>query len=228
MIYPELIPGRFIHRDNRFRATVFVQGQETWAHVPNSGRLQELFQPGRPVWLAPAAAAHRKTSYDLKLVEYASVLVSVDAHLPNPLFAEALANKKLPGFHYPIVEQEVTYGQSRLDFRLSGPNQGICWVETKSVTLVEDGLAMFPDAPTGRGRRHLQELVQARLAGDQAAVVFVVQRPDAGRFQPHTEADPQFAIALSQAAAAGVAIRAFNCVVSRREITLAGEIPVEL
>lgn len=228
MIYPELIPGRFIQRDNRFRATVSVRGEEAWAHVPNSGRLQELFQPGRPVWLAPAAGAHRKTSYDLKLVEYASVLVSVDARLPNPLFAEALANKKLPGFHYPIVKQEVTYGRSRLDFRLSGPDQGVCWVETKSVTLVEDGLAMFPDAPTGRGRRHLQELVQARLAGNQAAVVFVVQRPDAHRFQPHPEADPQFAIALGQAAAAGVAVRAFSCEVSRREITIASEIPVDI
>jgi hypothetical protein len=97
MVFPKLIPGRFIQRDNRFRATVSVQGQEAWAHVPNSGRLQELFQPGRPVWLAPAAAAHRKTGYDLKLVEYASVLVSMDARLPNPLLAEALAKKKLPG-----------------------------------------------------------------------------------------------------------------------------------
>lgn len=228
MIYPELIPGRFIKRDNRFRATVSVQGKEAWAHVPNSGRLQELFQPGRPVWLAPATGAHRKTSYDLKLVEYASVLVSVDARLPNPLFRETLANKKLPGFHYPTVEQEVIYGQSRLDFRLSGSDQGICWVETKSVTLVENDIAMFPDAPTVRGRRHLQELVGARLAGDQAAVVFVVQRPDARRFQPHADADPQFAIALRQAAAAGVAIRAFTCQVSRREITIADEIPVGL
>jgi len=228
MILPELIPGRFIRRDNRFRATVSVQGKEAWAHVPNSGRLQELFQAGRPVWLAPASTPHRKTRYDLKLVEYTSVLVSVDARLPNPLLAEALAKKQLPGFDYPTVEKEVNYGQSRLDFRLSGPDQGVCWVETKSVTLVEDRVAMFPDAPTGRGRRHLNELVRARNAGDQAAVIFVVQRPDARRFQPHQEADPQFAIALRQAAAAGVIIKAYTCQVSRREITITDEIPVIL
>ena len=225
MRFPELVPGRFIHRDNRFRATVEVQGCEAWAHVPNSGRLQELFTPGRPIWLAPAAAPHRKTGYDLKLVEYASVLVSVDARLPNPLFAEALAEGRLDGFHYPTAKREVSYGDSRLDFRLSGPD-GVCWTETKSVTLVEDGLAMFPDAPTIRGRKHLHALIRARRSGDKAAVVFVIQRPDANRFQPHRESDPDFAGVLRQAAEAGVLIKAYTCRVSRQEIRIAAEIPV--
>jgi sugar fermentation stimulation protein A len=197
--------------------------------------LTELFTPDRPVWLAPAANPNRKTAYDLKLVEYKSVLVSVDARLPNPLFAEALAADRsrsgrhatLPEFAYPTVKREVTYGHSRLDFRLSGPD-GVCWVETKSVTLVEDGLALFPDAPTERGRKHLQTLIDIRQSGERAAVVFVVQRPDARRFAPHREADPAFAAALQDAVRAGVEVRAYICQVSLEEITIAKEIQMVL
>jgi sugar fermentation stimulation protein A len=227
MRQPPLVQGRFVRRDNRFRATVQVADQETWAHVPNSGRLTELFTPGRPVWLAPVSAPHRKTSYDLKLVDLSGVLVSVDARLPNPLFAEALASGGLAGWDACCIEREVPYGHSRLDFRLSGPD-GVLWVETKSVTLVEDEVALFPDAPTARGRRHLQTLVAAVQAGDQAAAVFVVQRPDARRFSPHHEADPDFAHALQQATRAGVAVRAYTCHVSYHEISLAHEIPYHL
>ena len=227
MLFPELIQGTFIQRDNRFRATVEIQGQETWAHVANSGRLGELFTPGRPVWLALATAPHRKTAYDLKLVEYGPVLVSVDARLPNPLFAEALAAGRLPDFSYPDIQAEVVHGHSRLDFRLSGP-AGTCWVETKSVTLVEDGSAMFPDAPTSRGRKHLETLVQLRSSGVRAVAIFVIQRPDARCFRPYFEADPDFSEGLIQAAAAGVEVRAFTCQVSRQAISLADEIPVQL
>jgi sugar fermentation stimulation protein A len=227
MVFPELIRGAFIQRDNRFRATVDIQGKETWAHVANSGRLTELFTPGRPIWLAPAAGPHRKTACDLKLVEYGPVLISVDARLPNPLFAEALTAGRLPDFPYPDIQAEVVHGHSRLDFRLSGPD-GICWIETKSVTLVQDGTAMFPDAPTSRGRKHLGTLVQLRSSGVRAAVIFVIQRPDARRFRPYFEADPEFAQDLRQAASAGVEVRAFTCQVSRQAITLADEIPVLL
>ena len=235
MKFPDLVPGRFVRRDNRFRATVNINNQDHWAHVPNSGRLTELFTPDRPVWLAPAADPNRKTAYDLKLVEYNSVLVSVDARLPNPLFAEALAEARsrngryatLPEFAYPAVKREVTYGHSRLDFRLSGPD-GVCWVETKSVTLVEDGLALFPDAPTERGRKHLQTLIDIRQSGKRAAVVFVVQRPDVRRFAPHQKADPAFAAALQDAARAGVEVRAYICQVSLEEIAIAKEIQVVL
>jgi sugar fermentation stimulation protein A len=236
MKFPDLLRGRFVCRDNRFQATVKVQPDgwgpkddwgEHWAHVPNSGRLTELFTPDRPVWIAPAANPNRKTAYDLKLVEYNSVLVSVDARLPNPLFAEALAADFLPDFVYPTVKREVTYGHSRLDFRLSGPD-GVCWVETKSVTLVEDDMALFPDAPTERGRKHLQSLIDICQSGERAAVVFVVQRPDASRFAPHREADPAFAAALQDAARAGVEVRAYICQVSLQEIMLGEEIPVDL
>lgn len=225
-----MVPGRFVRRDNRFRATVVVDGEEVWAHVPNSGRLTELFVPGRALWLAPATSPNRKTGYDLKLVEYPApgrgdVLVSVDARLPNPLFAEAVDAGRLPAFPCVSFEREVRLGDSRIDFRLHDAD-GVCWVETKSVTLVEGETALFPDAPTGRGRRHLQELEAAVAVGERAAVVFVVQRPDAGRFAPHPTADPAFAETLRAVAAAGVDVRAYACDVSLSAIAIAREIPV--
>jgi sugar fermentation stimulation protein A len=224
---PHLVPGRFLQRDNRFRATVTIEGVETWAHVPNSGRLTELFTPGRRVWLAPADAPQRKTRYDLKLVAYAGGLVSVDARLPNVLFAEALAAARLDAFPYDTFAREVTCGESRLDFHLHG-RAGRCWVEAKSVTLVEEGIALFPDAPTARGRRHLATLQAQRRAGTAAAVVFIVQRADALAFRPHPTADPAFATALRAAAAAGVALHAYRCHVSLRDIRIEEEIAVEL
>jgi sugar fermentation stimulation protein A len=227
MKLPKLTPGRVLRRDNRFRATVQVGNRQALAHVPNSGRLTELFTPNRPVWLAPATNPERVTAYDLKLVEFASTLVSMDARLPNPLFAEALRAGKLAMFPYPDIKGEVKLGKSRLDFRLSGP-KGICWVETKSVTLVEEGVARFPDAPTGRGRRHLLELIEINRSGDQAAVVFVIQRPDAMSFSPHKEADPEFAGTLRQAADSGVQVLAFTCQVTLESIVLNNEIPVIL
>lgn len=214
-------------RDNRFRATVSVGGVDAWAHVPNSGRLGELLTPGRSVWLAPAGNPQRKTAYDLKLVEFKSVLVSVDARLPNPLFAEALAKGRISGFTYPSVKPEVVRGSSRLDFRLSDPD-GTCWVETKSVTLVRDGTALFPGAPTDRGRKHLHELMDIVASGERAAVVFVIQRPDAHRFSANRETDPEFAETLDQAARAGVTVRAYICQVSLASVTIAAEIEMNL
>jgi sugar fermentation stimulation protein A len=225
--FPPLVPGSFVRRDNRFRATVIVGGEEAWAHVPNSGRLEELFTPGRLLWLSPAGDPARKTAYDLRLVDYDGTLVSVDARLPNQLLAESLADGSLPDLAYPETKPEANYGDSRLDFRLSGP-QGTCWLETKSVTLVTDGLAQFPDAPTARGRKHLLELIRAREMDHRAVVAFIIQRPDASQFTPHRQADPSFAAALEQAAAAGVEVRAFTCDVSRQQIAIASEIPVRL
>jgi len=227
MQFPELVQGYFLRRDNRFRATVVVEGQEAWAHVPNSGRLTDLFVPDRPVWLARATHPDRKTGYDMKLVEIPTGLVSVDARLPNSLFAEAVETGNLAGFSYPKIEREVTVGRSRIDFRLSGA-QGICWVETKSVTLMDDGIARFPDAPTERGSKHLRELMAVCRAGDQAAVVFVIQRSDARAFAADEQTDPVFAATLSEAAAAGVDVRAYTCRVSHKTISIMDEIPVKL
>jgi len=217
-----------VRRDNRFRVTVQLDRGLVAAHLPNSGRLTELLTPGRTCWLAEFDNPHRKTSYDLVLVEYAGVLVSVDARLPNTLFAEALAARRPEPFRrYDHVEQEVRCGESRLDFRLSGP-AGICWVEVKSVTLVEEDVARFPDAPTVRGTRHLRELTAAVSQGEGAAVVFVIQRPDARCFAPHIQADTAFGAALREAASAGVGVYAWTCKVSERAVIIDGRIPVDL
>lgn len=205
-----------------------IDGEEADAHLPNSGRLTELLTPGRPCWVAPAPGSHRKTAYDLKLVRYAGVLVSVDARLPNPLLAEALEEKRLSPFRAcRDFDREVTLGESRVDFRLLMPG-GTLWIETKSVTLVEDGAARFPDAPTLRGTRHVRELAEVAETGDEAGIVFVVQRPDALRFAPHDSADPAFGDALRAAAAAGVGVYAWTCRVSKQEIAIAEPIPVDL
>lgn len=227
MNQPPLIPGKFVRRDNRFRATVLVNGRIAAAHVPNSGRLGELLTPGRPVWLRTAGSGTRKTAFDLKLVALGDVLVSVDARLPNPLFAAAVRAGLLPQFPYTQIQGEVTYGDSRLDFRL-GDGEDACWVETKSVTLVENSTARFPDAPTERGRRHLQTLITLRQQGYRAAVVFVIQRPDATAFAPHETADPAFADALRAAAAAGVEVHAYICDVSTTCISLKTAVAVQL
>ena len=220
--------ARLVRRDNRFRVTVEVGGRQVAAHLPNSGRLTELLTPGRPCWLEPIASPRRKTGYDLRLVVFAGVLVSVDARLPNPLLAEALEEDRLIPFQgYTAYRREVTLGQSRIDFQLQMP-EGPLWMESKSVTLVERGVALFPDAPTGRGTRHVEELMRVAGHGHRAAIVFVVQRPDALCFSPHSEADPAFSEALRLAAHRGVAVHAWTCQVDREAIAIGEKIPVEL
>jgi sugar fermentation stimulation protein A len=251
-IAARLIPATFVKRDNRFRVTVWVEGHLVWAHLPNSGRLRELLVPGRRVLLAAAQAAERRTAYDLLMVDLDGTLVSVDARMPSLLLYEALRPAQDEALRQPFdrlrrsaqdetpqagrleafagyaeVRREVTYGQSRLDLVLEGgPDGKRCFIEAKSVTLVEDGVALFPDAPTQRGRRHLGELARAKAEGHRATVVFVVQRDDATRFSPHDEADPAFGQALRAAAQAGVEVYAYRCRVSEEEVALNAPLPV--
>jgi sugar fermentation stimulation protein A len=195
--------------------------------------LGELLLPGRTVWLHPADKhrnPQRRTAYDLVLVTFGDRLVSVDARLPGQLVGKALRHGQLAGLEsYTTVRREVSLGQSRLDFRLeAGSGSPPCWVEIKSVTLVEGSTALFPDAPTLRGQRHVRELTQAAERGERAAVIFVVQRNDAERFTPHDEADPAFGQVLRQAAQTGVQVYAWRCRVSREAIQLAEAIAVVL
>ena len=223
-----LVAGTFIQRDNRFRATVEVRGQPVWAHVPNSGRLEELFVSGCPVLLGKADLPHRKTKYDLLMVELGQALVSVDARLPNKLVHEAIVASQMPEFvGYETIHQEVTYGVSRLDLMLEGGGPR-CFIEVKSVTLVREGAALFPDAPTERGRRHVEELSRAIQEGKRAAIVFVVQREDAVTFAPNDEADPAFGQTLREGVKASLEVYAYLCRVSRDEVTLDRRIPVVL
>ena len=243
MQFPPLVEARFIRRLNRFAALVDVDRREHLAHIPNSGRLGELLVPGYRVLLAPAppeTAQARKTAYDLALVDANGVLASADARLPNKLVAEALAAGALPPFAaYTAIHPEKTYGDSRLDFllqshhpqshhRQSNHPPRSCYLETKSVTLVENGIALFPDAPTIRGVKHLRSLSHAVAAGHAAAVIFVIQRADAHAFAPHDTADPLLGAALRSAVAAGVTAHAYRCQVSETAITLANPIPLLL
>ncbi len=225
---PGLVPAVVVQRLNRFAVEMEAEGRPVVAHLANSGRVRELLRPGTPGLLCPRVGAHRKTRFDLLLVRLGRTWVSADARLPNALAREALAAGRLaPLRGYSLVRPEARFGASRMDFLLRGPG-GECLLEAKSVTLVEDGVALFPDAPTVRGTRHLAELVKARRQGMGAAVLFVVQRGDADAFSPHDEADPRFGRALREAAAAGVAVMAYRCRVSPRGMRIAGEIPVRL
>ncbi len=223
-----LVHGRFVARPNRFTCLVRIPGAGApiRAHLPDPGRLRELLRPGARVWLEPKPGQHRKTGYQLWLVAQGQELVSLDTRLPNQLVREALDQGALPEFsQYASWEQERKIGASRLDFLLSGET-GQCWLETKSVTLVEAGHALFPDAPTARGRRHLCELMRVRECGAQAVVCFVVQRADAHSVAANQRTDPEFAAALRKAHDCGVELLAYTCVVSPAEITLDRRIPV--
>ncbi len=218
--------ARFLRRVNRFLALVELNGREEGVHVANSGRLRELFLPGAPVWLMPAHRPGRKTAYDLALVEAAGTLVSADARLPNALVAEALAAGRLEGFETPAaIVRESSFGESRFDLMLQYED-GRHYVEVKSVTLVENGVGLFPDSPTRRGAKHLNTLAAAVRGGHRASVVFVIQRADAAAFAANVPADPALADALRRATACGVDAYAYNCFVSRREVRLARRLPI--
>lgn len=223
--------ARFIKRLNRFVALVDPgHGEPVKVHVPSSGRMEELLVPGALVVVEPfSKGGEHKTAGRLAKVLYAdSVWVSIDSHLPNRLLQEAIEAGRLREFT-PLedLRPEATYGDSRLDFSLiQDGRQGL--IEVKSVTLVEDGIALFPDAPTMRGARHVRELAVAARRGYLAYLVFVIQRGDAHAFSPHKIRDPDFADAVGEAVARGVDVMAYDCHVTPLEVKLRGSVPVWL
>jgi len=224
MKFPVLYSGKFVTRENRFAVVVYIDGHQTLVHLPNSGRLPGLLIPGSPVWLSKAGNPNRKTRYDLILVERQGILISIDARLPNVLVEEAIKAEKLIDYAYPNIHREVQLGDSRIDLLLSDP-EGICWVETKSVTLGEDGAAIFPDAPTSRGKRHLLALADSLSNGTRTSIIFAVQRPDADRFRPNWSVDFQFAQILTTVADLGVEVRAYTAEVNFESNRIFQEIP---
>jgi sugar fermentation stimulation protein A len=222
------VAGRFLRRLNRFAALVEVGGRRERVHVRNSGRLRELFTPGRLVLLEPAGHADRSTRFTLALVRLPGGYVSADAHLPNALAADALQRRAIPGLRgYRILRREPAMGKNRADFLLvRGKRQ--CFLEVKSVTLVEQGVALFPDAPTVRGRTHLEHLIAARGHGFGAAILFVIQRADATALAPNWDADPAFGEALRRASRVGVHVGALVCRVNPRRVRLGPPVPVRL
>ncbi len=220
----ELKRGAFIQRLNRFACLVEVEGSRANAYLPNPGRLQELLTHGAQVLLRKGGAG-RKTCYDLIGVKAGETWVSVDSRVPNALFKEALEQGRLAEFKgYRIAREEVAFGKSRLDFLLEPP----ALVEVKSCTLVEEGIAKFPDAPTARGRKHLLELIEAKEEGYRSAVVFVIQRGDAFAFAPNDATDAAFGEALREAARRGVEVLAYLCSFDGREIEIAERVRVVL
>lgn len=221
-----LVSGKFVRRLNRFLALVRIGDNECPAHLPNSGRLNELLRYNQRVMLMKHISPVRKTNYDITLVCLAHCYVCVDARLPPALLKEAINNGRIPALrNYRIAGTEVSVGDSRIDLLLQCKGQR-CWVEAKSVTLVKNGIALFPDAPTERGRRHIEQLLEMKTANDEAIMAFVVQRPDAHAFAPNWERDEKFARALIEAKAAGLRIIALRCKVDTRRIEIADPISV--
>jgi sugar fermentation stimulation protein A len=207
-----LVPAFFLRRPNRFGAYLDTPDGERYVHVPASGRMGELLVPGARVLYHPSDHPARATRGELLLVEYQGRWVSIEANLAARLAAWLLRSRLIPELSaYVQVQPEVRRGESRLDFRLTGPDLPTCWVEVKSVTLVEDGVACFPDAPTDRGTKHLHELTAAVQAGERAVALFIVQRDDARVLEPNRRTDPAFAAALAAAQAAGVDILCYTC-----------------
>ncbi len=228
MEFNRLVPGVLLERKNRFVATVKIEGEEHLAHVPSTGRLGELMQKGAPVFLNPRPETSRKTRWDLILVKAPGGLVAVDSRLATSLFAEALLAGDLAELKgMTLGRKEVRVGQSRLDFQLHSP-EGPVLVEVKSVNLMREGMALFPDAPTSRGTRHIEELIRVQENGGKSLLFFAVQREDVSSFAPNQAMDPDFAGGVVRARQAGVLVLAYKCEISIPRIKLGERIEVIL
>ena len=217
MQYSNVIPGRFVSRPNRFLAQVKTADGVQTCHVKNTGRCAELLLPGAPVWLQRFGAdAKRKTKFDLIAVQKGALLLNIDSQAPNAAAREFLASGGL-GWIPSVLRPEYTWGDSRFDFYLEHGGRR-CLAEVKGVTLEEDGTALFPDAPTLRGIKHLEGLSRAAAQGFACCVLFVVQFSPAAAFAPNRRTHPAFADALRAARDAGVRVLAYDCAVTPESI----------
>lgn len=217
--------GTFIKRPNRFIAHIDINGQEVICHVPNTGRMRELLIPGVPVMLSRHDTTTRKTEYELRMIMKNFKWISIDSQLPNALAHEAIAFNLISELQgYREIKREVTYNNSRLDFKLIG--EDTCFIEVKGVTLEKDGWCYFPDAPTERGRKHMDELIRAKAEGYRSVLLFIIQIEDARGFSPNWTTDKAFADKLKAAQDKGVEILAYNCHVSPDEVYVAGRVPI--
>ena len=215
-----IIKGRFISRPNRFIALVDIGGEPVTVHVKNTGRCKELLTAGAVVYLAASetrAKAQRKTPYDLVAVETVradgtTLLINMDSQAPNAIAAEWLP---LSGLFFPAAtyKREVTHGASRFDFAIDIPDTPTAYLEVKGCTLERDGIALFPDAPTERGVKHIKELTILAQNGHSAYILFVIQMKGITVFRPNDETHRAFGDALREAKEAGVQILAVDCTV---------------
>ncbi len=225
-----LIPARFLKRHKRFLALVELDdGRRTWVHVPNSGALTGCAPVGGEILLTAEARPGRKTAFTWRFTRVPGGWTCIDTLVPNRLVADALAAGGLPGLPRALkVRAEVAVPQgSRLDF-VQDSDEGLVFLEVKSITWVEAGVALFPDGVTSRGRRHLTHLAELVRQGHRAVNVFVVQRQDACLMRPACQVDPAYARELARAHAQGVGILVLQEKIVPPEITLASTLPFDL
>lgn len=225
-----LLQGKFLERPNRFIAYCDLDGERVKCHVPNTGSMKELLIPGVIVYLRYSDAKNRSTSYSLLFVENRGELVSLDSQLPNKIVAESIANCELEDFQgYDIVKREVSHGNSRIDIYLED-SRGLLkpmYVEVKNVNLVDrENMAMFPDAVTARGTKHLGELRKLKDGGEfECAVVFLITHPLGKSFRAHFEKDLVFAKELHQTYTSGVLVVPLICKIEDFQVLITGKVP---
>ena len=230
--WPELIPGKLVKRYKRFLADVALENGETTvtAHCPNSGSMQACSEPGRPVFISFHDNPKRKLKYTWELIQMPTSLVGVNTQVPNRLVYHSILKgmvDELAG--YDTVKREVKAGKhSRLDLMLSGKGRRLCYVEVKNCTLVEDGVAQFPDAVTTRGRKHLLELQSLVAGGSRCVMFYLIQRMDAQVFKPADHIDPAYGQALRQAAQKGVEVLVYDVTIDQQQIVLNNSVPYVL
>lgn len=224
MKYTDITEGIFIDRPNRFIANVEINGKKTVCHVKNTGRCKELLISGTKVYLQHSDNPSRKTEFDLIAVEKGNILINIDSAAPNKAAAEYI--RKIFGEN-AVIKQEVKYGTSRIDFFIE--SNGEKWfIEVKGVTLEQNGRAYFPDAPTLRGVKHLNELCAAVKEGYRACALFIIQMKGVSAFSPNNVTHPEFGKALKRAAESGVIIKAVDCLVTKNGMTADKEVEVIL
>ena len=226
MKYNHIVEGQFESRPNRFIAYVTMNGKREKVHVKNTGRCRELLIPGASVFLEESDNLKRSTRYDLVAVKKGERMVNMDSQAPNKAVGEWLQKKEL----FPettLIKPEMTYGKSRIDFYIESGEDKIL-MEVKGVTLEQDGVVLFPDAPSERAVKHVKELAEAVKKGYQAYIMLVVQMSDVLYFTPNRQTHPEFADALLEAAKAGVKVIAYDCHVEADSMTIGSDIPVRL
>ena len=227
MKYENIVKGKFLERPNRFIAVADINGVTERVHVKNTGRCRELLISGAEIYLEPAANGDRKTKYSLISVLNGEQIVNIDSQSPNAVALEALTEGRIEEIGVPdFAKREVKYGSSRFDiyFEKDG-RKG--FIEVKGVTLKIGENAVFPDAPTERGTKHIRELIKARKEGLEAYVLFIVQMKGVKAVIPNAATDPDFAKALKEAAESGVKAIACDCTVTENEIKTDKPIPVK-
>lgn len=227
MKYKNIVTGTFKSRPNRFIAMVEIDGKIEKCHVKNTGRCRELLLPDAEVYLEKSGNPQRKTAYDLIGVKKGELLINMDSQAPNKAVKEWL-EKEVYFKHVTFIKPECKYGNSRIDFYLETEEGRKIFIEVKGVTLEEEGIARFPDAPTERGIKHIQELQQAVAEGYEAYILFVIQMKEILQFEPNDRTHQAFGDALREAQKHGVSILAYDCVVTRDSMRLDSPVKVQV